>query len=229
METSLHRQLKLRYANSEADTEVVMGDYRIDAIRDDELIEVQCASLSAISAKALTLLQTHRLRVVKPVIYRTRIIKQKSPTGEPYSRRLSPKRGQLVDLFEDLIYFTRVFPHPNLVLEVPIVNVAQTRVPATKKRRRSWHKDFSVHDVELESVVETHEFRVSADLLSVIKLKTKNPRAKSQAFDTATIAAAIDRPRWVAQKVAYVLKKVGAIEQVGRNKAGIRYQPAKAA
>jgi len=229
METSLHRQLKLRYASSEAETEVVMGDYRIDAVRDDELIEIQCASLSAISAKALTLLKAHRLRVVKPVIDRTRIVKQKSPTGEPYSRRLSPKRGQLADLFEDLIYFTRVFPHPNLVLEVPIVNVVQTRVPSTKKRRRSWHKDFRVLDVQLESIVETHEFRVSADLLSVIQLKTKNPRATSQAFDTATIAAAIDRPRWVAQKVAYVLKKVGAIEQISRDKSGIHYQAAKAA
>ena len=60
METTLHQQLKRRYAQDDDSTEVVLGKYRIDAIRDDELIEVQCASLSAIrdkcrnSAKAST-------------------------------------------------------------------------------------------------------------------------------------------------------------------------------
>ena len=47
MESSLHQQLKEHYADT-GKTEVRLGDYRIDAIRDGELIEIQCASLSAI-------------------------------------------------------------------------------------------------------------------------------------------------------------------------------------
>ena len=73
METSLHRQLKRRYAGDDDSMEVVVGSYRIDAVRDGELIEVQCASLAAIRAKCQDLLQRHALRVVKPVVLRTRI------------------------------------------------------------------------------------------------------------------------------------------------------------
>ena len=57
METTLHQQLKRCYAQDDDSTEVVLGQYRIDAIRDDELIEVQCASLSAIRDKCRNLLK----------------------------------------------------------------------------------------------------------------------------------------------------------------------------
>jgi len=48
METSLHQQLKAHYASSSDQIEVAIGAYRIDVVRDSELIEIQCASLSAI-------------------------------------------------------------------------------------------------------------------------------------------------------------------------------------
>ena len=41
METTLHQQLKRCYAQDEDSTEVVLGRYRIDAIRDGELISYQ--------------------------------------------------------------------------------------------------------------------------------------------------------------------------------------------
>ncbi|NNE00242.1 MAG: hypothetical protein HKN47_23220, partial [Pirellulaceae bacterium] len=205
METTLHQQLKHCYADGSQNTEVVLGRYRIDAVRDDELIEIQCASLSAIRDKSQNLLQRHRLRVVKPVVLRTRILKTAKKGGKVTSRRMSPKRGNILDLFEELIYFTRVFPHPNLTLEVPMIHVEQLRGPA-KKRRRRWQKNYSVHDVCLQSIEETFEFREPADLLELIPWK-RPPKT----FNTADIASAIDRSRCVAQQIAYVLRKTGAI------------------
>lgn len=217
METTLHQQLKRCYAGSEQNTEVVLGRYRIDAIRDDELIEIQCASLSAISSKCQDLLKRHRLRVVKPVIARTRIAKIARKGGKVNSRRMSPKRGNILDIFEDLIYFTRVFPDPNLTFEVPMVHVEQIRGPAKKRRWRQ--KKYKVYDVSLESIERTYEFRSPADLLDLIPWGDQ-----PVSFDTADIAKAIGRPRWVAQQVAYVLKKVGAIEPLKRKRSGIIYQ-----
>ena len=135
---------------------------------------------------------------------------------------MSPKRGNILDLFEELIYFTRVFPHPNLVLEVPMVHVEQFRMPA-KKRRRRWSKDYQVHDVQLEKIEERYEFREPSDLLKLLNLSAED------AFNTADLAKAIDRPRWVAQKIAYVLRNVGAIETSSRNRAGIQYTSKAAA
>ena len=222
METSLHQQLKRCYADAEGDTEVVMGRYRIDAIRGDELIEVQCASLSAIRDKCNDLLTRHSLRVVKPVIVRTRIAKAKKLGGPVTSRRLSPKRGSLLDIFDELIYFIRVFPNPNLTLEVPLIHVEQLRVPANKRRRR-WQKDYRVQDVKLESIEATYELREPSDLLALIGMDDG-----CESFNTLDIARATDRPRCVAQQIAYVLRKTGAIEAVGRNRGGIVYRRAAA-
>ncbi len=220
METSLHQQLKRCYADNDGDTEVVMGRYRIDAVRGDELIEVQCASLSAIRDKCNDLLARHLLRVVKPVILRTRIAKANKSGGPVTSRRLSPKRGSVLDIFDELIYFIRVFPNPNLTLEVPLVHVEQLRVPA-KKRRRRWHKDYQVQDVKLEAIEETIELREPSQLLDLIGLPEEH-----ETFNTLDIATATDRPRWVAQQMAYVLRKTGAIEPVSRDRSGIVYRRA---
>lgn len=219
METSLHQQLKRGYADQETDTEVVLGRYRIDAIRGDELIEVQCASLSAIRRKCQDLLARHRLRVVKPVIVRTRIAHAGKGGGTVTSRRLSPKRGSVLDIFDELIYFIQIFPNPNLTLELPLVHVEQVRVPSRKRRR--WQKDYRVHDVRLESVQETYELREASQLLELVPL----PQT-CQSFNTLDIAKATGRPRWVAQKIAYVLRKTGAIETTGRDRHGIRYRRA---
>ena len=51
METSLHRELKRLYAGDGARTEVVVERYRIDAVRDGQLIEIQHGSLAAIRDK----------------------------------------------------------------------------------------------------------------------------------------------------------------------------------
>lgn len=221
METTLHQQLKHCYAGEDDNTEVVLGSYRIDAVRDDELIEVQCASLSAISGKCKNLLKRHQLRVVKPVVYRTRIAKVKKSGGPIVSRRMSPKRGAILDVFDELIYFTRVFPHPNLTIEVPMIHVEQVRSPASKRRRRRWKQDYKVDDVRLEKIEETHELRTASDLLELIDLP-----ADCDLFNTADIATAIDQPRWKAQHIAYVLRKTGAIDQTGRNRTGIIYSRA---
>ena len=221
METSLHQQLKQCYAQEDGNTEVVMGNYRIDAIRDDELIEVQCASLSAIRDKCQNLLKRHQLRVVKPIVLRTRIAKAKTAESAITSRRMSPKRGSILDLFDELIYFTRVFPHKNLTLEVPLIHVEQLRIPDKRKRRRRWHKEHKVVDVKLESIESTQEFREAADLLKLIDL----PDSVDD-FNTVDLAEAIDRPRWNAQHIAYVLRKTGAIEQTSRKRTGIIYRRA---
>ncbi|WP_149495932.1 hypothetical protein [Roseiconus lacunae] len=220
METTLHQQLKLHYASDESQTEVLMGNYRIDAVRQDELIEIQCASLSAIRGKVKTLLNRHTVRVVKPVVHRIRIAKKKTKRSKISSYRMSPKRGELIDVFDDLIYFTRVFPHENLILELPLVNVQQTRIPS--RRKRGWQrKDYRVEDVALEEIESTCELRTPADLFDLVGLDPER-----DAFTTEDIASITQRPRWFAQKIAYVLKHTGAISAVGRKKSGIQYRAA---
>ena len=79
METTLHQQLKAVYCDDPAHREVVVDGYRIDAVVDDELIEVQQAGLAAIRDKVRDLLGSHHVRVVKPLCARKVLIRRKRP------------------------------------------------------------------------------------------------------------------------------------------------------
>lgn len=223
METTLHRQLKSHYAHSAEQIEVVLGKYRIDVIRDDELIEIQCASLSAIRPKIIDLLKRHRVRVIKPTVDRTRICRRLVKLGEPVSRRLSPKRGCTADLFEELIYFRGVFPNENLTLEFPVVDVNQYRFVGRRKKRRRRDPGYVVEDTELTKIHRTIEIHTSAELWCLLPDQAKESLGDIE-FNTNDLADSIGCARWIAQRVAYVMRHSGAIEAVGRDKNGVRYR-----
>ena len=218
METSLHRQLKDRYATCGAQTEVCLGQYRIDVVRRKELIEIQHGSLAAIRDKVRRLCADHRVRVVKPIVARKQLIKLDGPDGEVVSRRRSPKRGKLLDLFDELVYFTRTFPHPNLLIETMLVEVEEWRYPGHGRRRRHRETDFRVQDVKLTSVGKVHRFRTAAQLAALLPKRLPDP------FHSGHVAARLDVDRWIAQRVLYCLRKMGGITQAGKRGNALLYQ-----
>lgn len=210
METSLHRQLKQLYAGDEAACEQRLGKYRIDAVKGKELIEIQHGKLAAIRDKVRELLKRRHVRVVKPLISRKLLIRLDAPGGVELSRRLSPKQATLWDLFHELVYFTRVFPHKRLTLEVPLVEIEETRYPGHGRRRRWRKNDFVVADQRLMEVGVTHIFTTNNDLLALL------PPDLPSKFDTAELAAGLKQPRWIAQRIAYVLRQTKAVELAGK-------------
>ncbi len=175
METSLHRELKRLYAGDDARTEVIVEPYRIDAVRDGRLIEIQHGSLAAIRDKIRRLLESHEVLLVKPIVARKLLVRQEDREGAAISRRSSPKRGTLVDIFDELVYFTRVFPHPNLTLEVVLVEIEEWRYPGHGRRRRWRRGDHVVADQKLLAVGERRRLSTAADLVGLLGVKL--PRA----------------------------------------------------
>src|SRR5688572_17882060 len=102
METSLHRSLKELYVTPGSRMEAPVRGYRADVLRQDLVVEIQASPLGAISHKIRDLVEHHRVLIVKPISHRKTLLRQTDPTGDWDVRRLSPKRGRLIDVFDDL-------------------------------------------------------------------------------------------------------------------------------
>lgn len=222
METSLHRQLKSLYAGQPEAVEIRMGNFRIDALRGNQLIEVQHGSLGAIRSKVQTLLTRHEVLVVKPLIVRKTLIQTAVPLGPELSRRKSPKTANWLSLFEELVYFTSVFPHRNLTLEFILVEVEEIRRPGHGKRRRWRESDFIVEDQRLVQVTDTLQFRTCQDLLSLL------PKDLPQQFHTGHLASSLKIKRHIAQRIAYCLRKTGATTLCGKEGNALLYSTVQA-
>jgi hypothetical protein len=220
METTLHRQLKALYAGPEAAVEQRLLGFRIDAVRDGQLVEIQHGSLAAIRDKIARLLKSHQLLVVKPLVVRKTIVKLAKRGGKEVSRRLSPKQATQLDLFDELVYFTRVFPHKNLTIETPLVEIEERRYPGHGRRRRWRQNDHVVEDQRLLSVLSVERFRTTGDLLSLL------PASLPQPFHTGQLAEALAIRRWTAQRIAYCLRQTGAACVCGKAGNAILYERA---
>ncbi len=224
METSLHRTLKALYAESEEAIEVRVGAYRIDAVCNDELIEIQFASLSSIRDKIGELVKHNSVRIVKPIVAQRRIIRQETPDGPVLSRRLSPKRGTTMNLFDELVFLTRIFPHPNLIIEVPLVHVEEWRLPPPTRSKR-WRRRRAKHqvkDIVLSKIADSQSFATSDSLLELIRAKEL-----PHPFDTSELAELLSIPRDSAQRIAYVLRNIGAVKEETKRGNALTYSLAE--
>ena len=218
METTLHRQLKERYAIEGALVEQRLGRYRIDVVQPDRLVEIQLASLTAIRDKIAALVKKHRVLIVKPIIATKHIVKRSRAGGRVVSRRRSPKQRTLLDVFEELVHFTRVFPHRRLTLEVLLIEIEEWRYPGHGRRRWRRDNDHQVEDQQLLNVLGVHEFRTAADLCRLL------PASLPQPFHTGHLAEGLGVERWIAQRMAYCLRQTGAIQSVGKLRGAWLYE-----
>lgn len=219
METTLHRQLKAVYCDDPDGREVVVDGYRIDAIVGDELIEIQQAGLAALRDKVHDLLKSHRVRVVKPLAARKVLVKRKRRGGKVQSTRVSPKHATRFDLFDELVHFVTVFPHPRLTFEVLLTEQEEHRVGARKRRWRD--KGYRVEDRHLVAITDRFTLRTPADLRTLL------PPDLPQPFSTADIAEHAGIPRWLAQKAAYCLRQTGTAKLDGKTGNTLLYRWAR--
>lgn len=215
MESTLHRDLKLYYGGSADDTEVQVDGFRIDAVVNGKLYEIQQASLGALRHKVRTLLESHSVVVVKPLASRKLLIRRDTKHGPVVSTRFSPLRESIYHLFVDLVYFVDIFPHKRLRLEVVLTEQEEHRTTRVRRRRRG--PDYRVEDRRLQRVVESTTLRTLADLRRLLPATLQSP------FTSEDLAREAKIPRWIAQKMAYCLRKTGAATLAGKRGRSLLY------
>jgi polyhydroxyalkanoate synthesis regulator phasin len=217
VETSLHRELKLLYsAEGALGVEVRRDGFRADAIGPGgEWVEIQSGPLGALRAKLDRLLQERAVRVVKPMVLERRIVRLDRPGAVEQAPRKSPYRGRMIQAFDELVSLMRVFPHPNLKIEVLGVAVDEVRLISPRRRKHV------VLDRRLRNVVETVHLNSPDDLwrlLPDIDGSLRDP------FTTLELQPLLGRGLDFAQRVAYCLRMGGAVRLCGHRKRHRLYE-----
>lgn len=208
-EGSLHAALKDLYARPADRVEEIVGGYVVDVVRDDELVEIQTSSFASAARKLRRLVEDRRLALVHPIAFERWIV-HVDPDGVVTGRRRSPKRGQHLDLFEELVAFPELMAHPNFRIELVMVREEEIRGPIPAgvryRRPRQWWR----LDRRLLDVVEIVRVDTPGDLLELL------PAGVPDQFTSADIATASGRPKRLAMRTAYCLQRAGATHCTGR-------------
>ena len=214
-ETSLHDSVKAWYSREGDEVEKEVDGYVVDVVRGDTLIEVQTANFSAIRDKLRRLVRDHPVRLVHPVSERKWIVRVDVDGETVLSRRRSPRRGRVEDVFYELVYIPTLLVEENMSLEVLLVHSEDVLIDDGRGswRRRRW----SIHDRRLLEVVDRVTFDGPADLLELV------PRGLPEGFTSREMAEALGLRPAAAQKMAYCLRRMGALREAGRRGRAIQY------
>ncbi len=212
-EKPLHAALKAWYAQPGDRLEVALGRYVIDIVRDDLLIEIQTGGFTAIRRKLARLAADHPVRLVYPVAQDKWIVRL-DDSGENISRRRSPKHGIPADVFAELVRCPHWLVHPHTALEVLLIEEEEAR---RFDERRGWRRHgWVIEERRLVTVAARRRFDTPADLLALV------PDDLAEPFTTADLAAALGRPRRLAQQMTYCLRELDLITAVGtRRRSGL--------
>ncbi len=206
-ESSLHAALKDWYAQPGDELEALVDGYRIDIVQNGWLVEIQTGNFSALKAKLAKLLPYNRLLIIYPISLERWICRVTS-SDEKISRRKSPKRGRVEDLFTELVRIPELACHPNFFLDVLMI---REEIVWKDDGQGSWRrKGWSVADRRLLEVVNRIRFGSCSDYTGLL------PANLSQPFTNNDLSLQLGIRRSLAGKMTYCLRKMGMLEVTGR-------------
>lgn len=207
-ERSLHAALKQWYALPDDQFEVPLMGFVIDLVREGQLVEIQTRNFTAIRQKLRKLVEQHKVHLLHPITLEKWIVQVDFSGTKVLSRRKSPSRGHLTDLFAELVRLPDLFRHENLTLEFPLILEEEVRCQDGLGSRR--RKRVSVKDRRLLEVVSSHLFVSAADFLQFL------PSTLPVPFSNKCLGAATGIPLYRCRQMTYCLRKMELIEQVGK-------------
>lgn len=213
-ESNLHAALKRLVAPAGSRFEVPRNGYVIDALHGDLLIEVQTRNFGAMRTKLAALLPEHKVRLVLPVATTRWLVKHHDDSRT--ERRRSPKSAHAAHVFSELVYAPQLFAHPNLQIELALLEEEEHRVHAPGKawRRKGWV-------VTGRSLVAVHERLLLEHPQQLLKLLPSELPATFRTVDLATLGK---WPRRLAQQAAYCLVELELATRVGKEGNAYLYQ-----
>lgn len=220
-ESGLHAGLKLALAGPGDRFEVAVDGKVVDLVRatsrGEELVEIQTKRLDKIQAKVLGLAVGHKVRVVHPVVAELSIARLSPETGELLSERKSPKRGDFLNLFDELVRATGLIGARNVTVEVLLVSCREIRCrDGTGSWRRRGDKVLSR---DLGEIRASRSFSKRSDWLALLPADLAPPWTSTSLGEALGIGA--DR----ARKILYSYTAAGLVAEAGKEGRRKLYVP----
>jgi hypothetical protein len=214
-EQPLHSALKSWYAGTDGQMEVDVDGYIIDVVQGQQLIEIQTGNFTAIKTKMNQLAKHHPIKLVYPITTGKFLLKLPIQSGKQSQRRKSPKKGQSRQIFAELVSFPELLLLNNFSIELALIDEEEVRQFTGKKL---WYQNGWV--TISRRLLDVNQTLCFENAEEISKLLPGNLPAE---FTTADIAISSDMPRWLAQKMAYCLRKMGVIQIIGKRKRANLY------
>jgi hypothetical protein len=206
-ESSLHAALKSYYTGPGDRVEEPINGYLIDLQKPTELLEIQTKNFGSMKAKLDTLLENHIVRIIHPLIQNKTIIRV-STEGEIVSRRKSPKQGQAIEVFKELMRIPKQSLHPNFRLTVVLVNADEYWLD---DGQGSWRrKHWSIRDRKISKIIKEVYIDNPEQYLTLLPDTLPDPFTNSQLKKSTKIS-----PR-LAGKVTFTLREMNLIQLIGK-------------
>lgn len=214
-EHSLHADLIHYLARPGDQLEADIGGYLADILRGEKIIEVQTSSLASLKKKIAAISETFQVEIVHPITHQKWIVRKDS-RGETISRRKSPKRGRVEEIFTELVRAWNLIESPNVSLTVLFIDADEVWLDDGQGswRRRYW----SIAERHLLGVNRSITFHTNQDLLQLL------PENLPQPFTNRQLASELGIRTNLAGKITYALRKMEALHLVGKTGNQHQYQ-----
>jgi len=214
-ERALHLEIKKVYSLPGDQCEVKLDNYIVDILRGQLVIEVQTKNFSAIKGKLETLTEKHKVRLVYPLTER-KWITYFTKENVVMSKRRSPKKGKLADLFRELVMIAHIVGDANFSLEVFLIDEEEIRC---NDGRGSWRRrGASIKERRLLQVNSRILFRNKTDYLKIL------PDDLNQVFTNKELSKLGKIPLRTAREITYCLRKSGVVLLAPRRGRELAFQ-----
>ncbi|BDC93831.1 hypothetical protein [Treponema bryantii] len=174
-ESKLHNSLKILYQEIyEGQTETEQDGFIYDIVtKNRNIIEIQTKNLAKLLPKILKTIENgHNIKLIHPVPTTTRI-ELKDEQGTIISKRKSPKKGSIYNIFRELTGLYPVITNPHFSLEVIEIEMTEERTRTiepvqSKNGRRRFRRNWIKTGKRLDTIINTTRFSKPEDYLKLL-------------------------------------------------------------
>ncbi len=214
-EKPLHAAIKYTVEPNDSYHEVKIGSSVADVVTDGAIVEVQTRNLHSMKKKLELFLSKGHVRLIHPISAQKRILWVDPDSGEVSAPKASPKKGQPYDAFMELMYIRDYLRHPNLTVELWLLEVEEYRfLDGYGKDRKKRSTRYQQVPVELLDIVPCSSPEDYWKLLPALP----------DPFTRKELKAATKRSDSFVNRCVYTLEQLELIRRVGKDGNAILYE-----